>query len=163
MRPRPTAHARAATSHASCARPLSCPGRAQRDTDLGLARDRQLDDASRVNPTCVDLGATRQIAAGNHVALALYCAGSRLSFRSASPLCTRPGHESMYPVSSRTTLQDRNAWGAPEHARRYTSKADRRPYALSFSGTLPPLSASLVMTWRCSQTFISDEPSSAPV
>ena len=31
-----------------------CPGRAKRDTDLGLARDRQLDDASRVNPTCAD-------------------------------------------------------------------------------------------------------------
>ena len=35
------------------------PGERKRDTDLGLARDRQLDDASRVNPTCVDLGATR--------------------------------------------------------------------------------------------------------
>src|SRR6476659_3474734 len=55
MPPRPTAHLRAARPRA----PLSCPRRAERDTDLGLARDRQLDDASRVNPTCVDLGATR--------------------------------------------------------------------------------------------------------
>ena len=34
-----------------------------RYTDLGLARDRQLDDASRVNPTCVDLGAHERIIA----------------------------------------------------------------------------------------------------
>jgi hypothetical protein len=36
-------------------------------------------------------------------------------------------------------------------------------YALRCSGTLPPVSASLVMTCRCSHTFISAEPSSAPV
>ena len=38
-------------SRASAASALA---RAERDTDLGLARDRQLSDASRVNPTCVD-------------------------------------------------------------------------------------------------------------
>jgi hypothetical protein len=36
------------------------------------------------------------------------------------------------------------------------------PYALRFSGTLPPLSATLIMTCLCSQVFISAEPSSAP-
>ena len=36
-------------------------------------------------------------------------------------------------------------------------------YALRLSGTLPPLSASLVITCLCSHTFISAEPSSAPV
>ena len=74
----------------------------------------------------------------NDAALRNSCAGSRLSFRSASPLCTRPGHETR-------------------------RKQPAAPYALRFSGTLPPLSASLVMTCRCSQTFISAEPSSAPV
>src|SRR4051794_947624 len=54
----------------------SCPGRAQRDTDLGLARDRQLDDASRVNPTCVDPGPHEWIAIRDS------CAGSLVSFRS---------------------------------------------------------------------------------
>src|SRR5262249_17628428 len=36
-------------------------------------------------------------------------------------------------------------------------------HALRLSGTLPPLSASFVMTCFCSQTFIAAEPSSAPV
>jgi hypothetical protein len=36
-------------------------------------------------------------------------------------------------------------------------------YVLRLSGTLPPLSASLVMTSLCSQTFIFAEPSSLPV
>jgi Alcohol dehydrogenase GroES-like domain len=35
-------------------------------------------------------------------------------------------------------------------------------YALRLSGTLPPLSASFVMTCFCSHTFIAAEPSSAP-
>ena len=34
---------------------------------------------------------------------------------------------------------------------------------LRLSGTLPPLSASLVMTCSCSQTFMSAEPSSLPL
>ena len=42
-----------------------------------------------------DLGATRRIApAQPYCASRRRRAGSRLSFRSASPLCTRPGHES---------------------------------------------------------------------
>src|SRR3954452_12814089 len=69
MRPRPTAHARAATSHASHSR---VPGE-RSETDLGLARDRQLDDASRVNPTCVDLGRHEWIALRDS------CAGSLVS------------------------------------------------------------------------------------
>jgi hypothetical protein len=36
-------------------------------------------------------------------------------------------------------------------------------YAFKLSGTLPPLSASFVMTCLCSQTFIAAEPLSAPV
>ena len=36
-------------------------------------------------------------------------------------------------------------------------------HVLRLSGTLPPLSASLVMTCLCSQTFISAEPLRAPV
>src|SRR3954463_960126 len=50
--------------------PLSCPRRGQRATDLRLARDRQLDEASRLNPTCVDLGATQTIRRpANYIAL----------------------------------------------------------------------------------------------
>jgi hypothetical protein len=40
---------------------------------------------------------------------------------------------------------------------------DAKLYALRLSGTLPPLSASLIITCLCSQTFISGEPSRAPV
>ena len=36
-------------------------------------------------------------------------------------------------------------------------------HALRLSGTLPPLSASFVITCVCSHMFISAEPSSAPV
>ena len=43
------------------------------------------------------------------------------------------------------------------------TKATRFAYVLRLSGTLPPLSASFVMTCLCSQTFISADPSRAPV
>jgi hypothetical protein len=43
------------------------------------------------------------------------------------------------------------SWGAPP------------THVLRLSGTLPPLSASLVMTCFCSQTFIVAEPSRGPV
>ena len=85
---------RAAASHASCARPTLVSRRAQRDTDLGLARDRQLDEASRLNPTCVDLGATQTIRRpANYIALRKSLRWIPALIPSASPLCTRPGHD----------------------------------------------------------------------
>ena len=51
---------------------------------------------------------------------------------------------------------------APRAARVLSVPSPRLSYALRLSGTLPPLSASLVMTCRCSQRFISAEPSRAP-
>ena len=51
---------------------------------------------------------------------------------------------------------------APRAARVLSAPSSRLSYALRLSGTLPPLSASLVMTCRCSQRFISAEPSRAP-
>jgi hypothetical protein len=53
-------------------------------------------------------------------------------------------------------FQERMPYGLDLHPQ-------RRPYALRCSGTLPPLSASFTMTCRCSQMFISAEPSSTPV
>jgi hypothetical protein len=57
----------------------------------------------------------------------------------------------------------RGGTAPPRHLAKHYSEARRRPYALRCSGTLPPLSASFTMTCRCSQMFISAEPSSAPV
>ena len=50
----------------------------------------------------------------------------------------------------------------PRH-RAFNDQQPRLPYALRLSGTLPPLSASFTITCLCSQTFISAEPSRAPV
>ncbi len=56
---------------------------------------------------------------------------------------------------------------ARRHARRGrpvgADATGTRVYVRRLSGTLPPLSANFTITCRCSQTFISAEPSSAPV
>jgi len=67
-----------------------------------------------------------------------------------------------FPIDNRTKA------GKAEHGPASTPYCLERPdpcftHALRLSGTLPPLSASFVMTCFCSQTFIAAEPSSAPV
>src|SRR5262245_4753287 len=53
--------------------------------------------------------------------------------------------------------------GAKRDGYAIATKATRFAYVLRLSGTLPPVSASFVMTCLCNQTFISAEPSRAPV
>ena len=170
MRLRPTVRSRAAD--------LSCPGRAWRDTNLGLARDRQLDDARGPRGDATDR--SRQPYFASRLLrwvpalvpfgfASLHSAGTRERGRTGIPhspktrgaFWPKRTHvaKSQHSHGSRGGRRVRHA----PHTGGCTSKADRRPYALRFSGTLPPLSASLIMTCWCSQTFISAEPSSAPV
>ena len=66
-----------------------------------------------------------------------------------------------YPGGRGTTAA--SIFGAAQAAAALSGPRLRPPYALRLSGTLPPLSASFVITCLCSQTFISAEPSRAPV
>ena len=75
-----------------------------------------------------------------------------------------------YILAKRTYVAEsqhscRRPWRGGHALQRHgcTRKAERWRYALRCSGTLPPVSASLIITCRCSQIFISAEPSSAPV
>ena len=66
----------------------------------------------------------------------------------------------MIPLRSRS---DSLTFTPGPHAIDIESNFSRCPYVLRLSGTLPPVSASFVMTCLCSHTFISAEPSRAPV
>src|SRR5262249_10974686 len=89
-----------------------------------------------------------------------YSFNSRGRRRAAARYPHRPGLAGQLQ-RCRLGLQGGRRWRPRSSACR--APGPRFPHALRLSGTLPPLSASFVMTCFCSQTFIAAEPSRAPV
>ena len=128
----------------------------------GKARTRAQQRAAGTNNTAL-FDIVNMTAANGSCASRAFACQNRLILRKARSACLEGW------AATEASCFETLAALAPQHEDENGCAAERSgavgvtPYALRCSGTLPPVSASLVMTCRCSQTFISAEPSSAPV